>query len=176
MTNWSASIVSEHNELSLKHGLFCILNPILPGEGGRKCLFPCVSKSILAIEMKLIWYVKHPKMYILVTVTCQLWRYIMPKWRHTFKKIRHLGNVRKSPNLIWKSQEKYADVETVQILEESLNKKQKSYKNQQLSWKHQTTCQKCVTMETSSHVIKQSKCSQIIFRQSESFAFRSLNN
>ena len=41
---------------------------------GQKVLPPslCVSKSIAAMKIKLTWCVKDPKMFILVTITCQL--------------------------------------------------------------------------------------------------------
>ena len=42
------------------------------GGEGTKSYPQCISKSIHVIEMKLIWWVKYPKMFILVTVTCQL--------------------------------------------------------------------------------------------------------
>ena len=93
----------------------------------------CISKSIDPMKMQLIWCVKHPKMFILVTVTCQL-------WRHTFKTnppswIRHLGfpNCSEmSENLqisLGKNQEKYKDTKTTKILEGFHRKKQTFYEN-----------------------------------------------
>ena len=58
-----------------------------------------ISKSIRAMKMKLIWCVKHPKKFTLVT------------------------------DLVWKNQRKYKDAKTVKILEETLREKRKSLDN-----------------------------------------------
>ena len=44
------------------------VNPILPG----LYFVRCISKSIHAMKVKLIWCVKHPKMFILVTISDQI--------------------------------------------------------------------------------------------------------
>ena len=67
------------------------------------------------MKMKLPWCIKHPKMFILVTIACQLRHHITLKWRHTFQNSaikpswisKLFRDVRKSPNLTRKNQEKY---------------------------------------------------------------------
>ena len=69
--------------------LFCLgFFPFVSRGGGVgwQKVPPCISKSIDAMEMKLIWCVKHPKLFKLVTVTCQLWRHT----RHN--EVIHLKN------------------------------------------------------------------------------------
>ena len=53
-------------------GLFFVRDHEPGGMGGRKWPTLCISKPIHAIEMKLIWWVKHPEMFILVIVIRQL--------------------------------------------------------------------------------------------------------
>lgn len=50
------------------------------------CTLPlCNYKSIHSTAIKLMWHVKHPNLFTLVTITCQSWPRIARKWRYISK-------------------------------------------------------------------------------------------